>query len=333
MTSSPSALTADFSDLAPAGRPLLLVVDDQPTNIEILYTLFRDDCTVCMATSGADALQFCQTRRPDLILLDVIMPDISGYEVCMRLKSDPLTQDIPVIFVTGQSDPQEEARGLDAGGVDFITKPFHARVVRARVRTHLTLKYQADRFRAMALVDGLTGVANRRHFDATLRSEWRRCGRIGHSLALLMIDVDFFKNYNDHYGHQAGDAVLVRLAAVLVAGLGRSHDVVARYGGEEFVCILPDTLLDGALHKAQELEQAVRALRLPHQHSEVADVVTVSIGVASAMPAHDQDHADLLTCADSQLYLAKQSGRAQVRARILVSPFDEPGEPPANSRV
>jgi diguanylate cyclase (GGDEF)-like protein len=307
------AFRTHFQGFGQVTKPLLLIVDDQPANIEILHGLFKEDCTVCMATSGADALLFCQNRQPDLILLDVVMPDMDGYEVCARLKADPLTQDIPIIFVTGQTDPMEEARGLQAGGVDFIAKPFHAVVVRARVRTHLLLKHQSDQLRTMALLDGLTGVANRRHFDATLQAEWRRCARAGQPLALIMLDVDFFKAYNDQYGHQSGDACLQSIAALLKDRLGRSHDMVARYGGEEFACILPDTFLEGAIHKAQTLEQAVRGLGIAHAASAVADVVTVSLGVAVANPAHGEDVARLIACADGQLYQAKQSGRGTVR--------------------
>ncbi|HXA48599.1 MAG TPA: response regulator, partial [Burkholderiaceae bacterium] len=171
-------------DPASQERPLLLVVDDQPSNIQTLYEIFKDECEVCMATSGADAITFCQTRQPDLILLDVVMPEMGGYAVCRHLKSDPATKDIPLIFVTAQNDPQEEAQGFDEGAVDFISKPFHANVVKARVRTHLTLKLQSDLLRSLSLTDGLTGVANRRQFDAILQSEWRRCLRTEHPLAL-----------------------------------------------------------------------------------------------------------------------------------------------------
>lgn len=295
-------------------KPVLLIVDDQPSNIQLLYEVFREDYEVCMATSGQEALAFCQGCQPDLILLDIVMPEMDGYTVCQRLKSDALTQDIPVIFVTAQNDPLEAARGLDVGGVDFITKPFLVRVVQARVRTHLMLKYQSDMWRSLALIDGLTGVGNRRQFDATLQAEWRRCLRAGQPLSLIMVDVDFFKRYNDHYGHQAGDACLQSIASVLKAGLTRSHDMVARYGGEEFVCILPDTSLEGAERKADELEKAVRALGIEHQDSDVFDMVTISLGVAVANPVKGESSADLVACADGQLYLAKRSGRGQVKS-------------------
>lgn len=296
---------------------MLLIVDDQPSNLQLLYQIFKADYEVCTAISGQEALAFCQRRQPDLILLDIMMPEMDGYTVCQRLKSDALTQDIPVIFVTAGNDPLEAARGLDVGGVDFITKPFLVRVVQARVRTHLTLKHQSDLWRSLALIDGLTGVGNRRHFDATLETEWRRCIRAGQPLALILVDVDFFKRYNDHYGHQAGDACLQSIASVLKAAFTRSHDMVARYGGEEFVCILPDTTLEGAEKQANELEKAVRALGIEHETSDVCGVVTISLGVAVANPGKGDSSADLVACADAQLYLAKRSGRGQVKALKL----------------
>ncbi|MFC4157911.1 diguanylate cyclase [Chitinimonas lacunae] len=301
-----------FSDIRTL-RPRLLVVDDQSTNIQLLYQVFAADHEVFMATSGEQALAFCQTTPPDLILLDLVMPGMDGFEVCRRLKEDRSTSDIPVIFVTAHDDPAEETRGLDLGAVDFISKPVNPAVVRARVRTQLTLKFQSDLLRRMVFIDGLTGVANRRHFDERLDSEWRRCARSQSPLALIMADVDFFKRYNDCYGHQAGDECLQKVAAVLKDSLNRSADLVARYGGEEFACILPDTDQPGALALAWTMEKAVRALALPHQCSDVAKVVTISLGVSAMVPQPSSAEAALLIQqADAQLYRAKQSGRAQV---------------------
>ena len=305
----------DLSALAGStGKPLLLIVDDQPSDVQALHELFKDDCDVYMATSGPDAIAFCQARLPDLILLDVMMPEMGGYAVCQRLKGDSLTAHVPVIFVTERSDPLEEAQGFEQGGVDFIVKPFHAAVVKARVRTHLTLKYQADRLRSLALTDGLTGVANRRHFDVTLEAEWRRCSRTDQPVSVILIDIDFFKRFNDQYGHQAGDACLQAIAVVLKASLTRSHDLVARYGGEEFVCVLPDTPFEGAEEKARQLEKAIRELGIRHDRSDVAGVVTISLGVAVANPAKGNEPDGLVACAERQLYLAKQSGRGRMRS-------------------
>ena len=299
-------------------RPQLLIVDDQPLNIRLFHEIFHADHEVFFATSGEDALEFCKTNYPDLILLDVVMPGLNGYEVCRRLKQDERTRDIPVIFVTAQSDASEEEDGLAAGAVDFIAKSASANVMRARVGTLIALKRQSDLLRQMARVDALTGLANRRHFDETLGSEWRRCTRSGNPLSLVMIDLDHFKLLNDHYGHQAGDSCLQQVSACLKAGFARSHDLVARYGGEEFVCVMPETSLHGAEAKAQTLEKAVRALRIPHDKSSVAGgIVTISLGVAVAMPNVGGDCAELMLCADRSLYMAKEAGRGQVRARQI----------------
>jgi diguanylate cyclase (GGDEF)-like protein len=300
------------------GRPQLLIVDDQPLNIRLLHQIFQADHEVFVATSGEDALAFCRTQLPDLILLDVIMPGLDGYEVCRRLKRDPRTAEIPVVFVTSQSDSAEEEDGLAAGAADFIAKTASANVMRARVRTLITLKRQADLLRSLAHIDGLTGLANRRHFDDKLAAEWRRCGRSRKPLSLILIDIDHFKRYNDCYGHPAGDECLRDVSACLKAGFSRPHDLVARYGGEEFACILPETPMAGAVAKAQTLESAVRGLRIRNEKSEVAyGIVTISLGVAVAMPSIDDQRADLISCADRALYMAKDAGRGQVMALEL----------------
>jgi diguanylate cyclase (GGDEF)-like protein len=303
------------------GRPQLLIVDDQPINIRLLNQIFEADHEVFVATSGEDALAFCRTHLPDLILLDVLMPGLNGYEVCRRLKLDQRTCEIPVIFVTSQSDSAEEEDGLAAGAADFIAKTASVNVMKARVHTLITLKRQADLLRALAHFDGLTGLANRRHFDDTLAGEWRRCSRSGTPLSLILIDVDHFKRYNDCYGHPAGDECLREVSACLKAGVTRSHDLVARYGGEEFACVLPETPLEGAEAKAQSLESAVRALRIRNEKSEVAyGIVTISLGVAVAMPNMDDPRAGLISCADRALYMAKDAGRGQVVALRLDPP-------------
>jgi len=242
------------------------------------------------------------------------MPDLDGYGVCRQLKLDSRTREIPVVFVTSQSDSTEEEDGLAAGAADFIAKSASANVMRARVNTLVTLKRQTDLLRSLAQLDGLTGLANRRHFDTKLDTEWRRGIRSGSPLALILIDIDYFKNFNDCYGHPAGDACLQQVAKCLGAGFSRSADLVARYGGEEFVCVLPDTTLVGADAKAQSLETAVRALRIPHEKSAVpGGVVTISLGVAVVIPTLRGNLADLILGADRSLYLAKNAGRAQVK--------------------
>jgi len=301
--------------------PCLLVVDDQPVNIQALYRIFAPDHRILMATSGAKALTLCKEDRPDLVLLDVVMPEMDGHEVCARLKADEATRDIPVIFVTSHTDAAEETRGLEVGAVDFIAKPVNPAVVRARVKTHLTLKAHADLLRQMVFIDGLTGVANRRCFDERLATEWRRAARSTSPLALAMLDVDHFKRFNDHYGHQVGDECLRRIAVALEASLRRPADLVARYGGEEFACILPETDLDGALVVAGAIERCVRALQIEHATSDVAGVVTISIGVAVGVAARDAGPERLLALADAQLYRAKVGGRARACGAAMEPPI------------
>ena len=312
-TMNPENPAYDLSGTAPT-RPKLLVVDDQPLNIQVMYQIFVSDCQIFMATSGEQALALALANPPDLILLDLVMPGMDGLEVFRRLKENPLTESIPVIFVTAHNDAEQEALCLDLGAADFIAKPVNAKVVRARVKTHLTIKYQSDLLRRLVLLDGLSGVFNRRYFDQQYPLECARATRDKSPLSVIMVDVDFFKLFNDCYGHQAGDDCLRQVASALRSCLKRVIDIVARYGGEEFVCILPDTPYDDALGLAWSLERKVRSLRIPHAASVVDEVVTVSIGLATHDNTSPVDAAALLKMADIQLYAAKLSGRGCVRA-------------------
>ena len=310
---------ATLADLLkePERKPRLLVVDDQPTNIQVLYRVFADDCQVFMATSGEQALHTAREEAPDVILLDVMMPDMDGYEVCRQLKQDSATRDIPILFVTAHHEAQEEARGLACGAVDFITKPIHPAVVRARVHTHLTLQRQTDVLKRLVFIDALTHAFNRRYFDERLAEEWGRAQRTGRPLGLILIDVDYFKQFNDVNGHQRGDDALRQVAQALQETILRPGDVVCRYGGEEFACLLPDTDLDGALQVAQRMKLAVRDLAIGHPASAVAEVLTISAGVAVRTPTSRGDAAALLALADAQLYRAKAEGRARVCHAVL----------------
>jgi diguanylate cyclase (GGDEF)-like protein len=307
--SSTMGLLADALEAGGPRRAKLLIVDDQPLNIQALHEVFAADYRVYMATRGEDALRLCAEQQPDLVLLDVEMPGLDGYEVCARLKADPSTRDIAVIFVTAHREEAAETRCLDAGAVDFIIKPFNAQIVRARVRTHVTLKAQGDLLRRWAYIDGLTGVHNRRSLDERLASEWGRALRNRTALSVILLDVDFFKRYNDRYGHQAGDECLRRVAATLKSGLKRPGDLLARYGGEEFACLLPDTGLAGALQVARQLGQQVFAQQIAHADSAAAPVLTVSLGVCSKGVDAAGSAAELLRQADAQLYAAKAAGR------------------------
>ena len=297
-----------------ARQPRLLVVDDQPINAQALYQAFCADHQVLVATSGAQALKIAAAKRPDLVLLDVVMPGMDGHEVCHRLKADQATSDIPVIFVTAHDGELAETLGLEIGAVDFISKPINPKIVRARVKTHLTLKAQSDLLRQWVYLDGLTGVFNRRCFDERLASEWARAVRNHSELSVVLIDVDFFKRFNDRHGHQAGDDCLRRVATCLRESLKRPSDMVARYGGEEFVCLLPETPPEGALALARQLGDAVTALVIEHGDSSAAPVVTVSLGACTKLAGSTGSAAALLRAADAQLYLAKSQGRMRACA-------------------
>lgn len=304
-------IDSDLQELL--GRePRLLIVDDQPMNIHALQQVFAEDCKVFMATEGEQALQLCRDQAPDLVLLDVKMPGMDGFETCARLKAEPALSDIAVIFITALEDPEMETRCLGCGAGDFISKPFNPAVVRARVRTQLVLKAQSDLLRKLAFIDGLTGLHNRRYFDERFEAEFQRARRNRSSLGLVLIDVDFFKRFNDRYGHLAGDDALRGVAVALRTVLKRPGDIVCRYGGEEFACVLPETDAGGALAVAQALEQAVRALAIPHQLSELAEIVTISVGAVVGVPPAASDGAALLELADRELYRAKAQGRGRV---------------------
>ena len=186
------------------GKPTVLVVDDTPDNLALMSALLKDDYKVKIANNGEKALRIVTEHPPDLILLDIMMPGMDGYEVCRRLQDDPATRRIPIIFVTAKGDTEDEKKGLDLGAVDYISKPYQITIVKARVRTHVRLKQQADLLESLAMIDGLTHIPNRRRFDEVLDAEWRRSCRDATPLALLMVDIDFFKGYNDHYGHVMG---------------------------------------------------------------------------------------------------------------------------------
>lgn len=291
-------------------KPKILIVDDQPLIIRVLYELFKDECDVFMCTNGQDALQKCKTIKPDLILLDLVMPGMDGYQVCKYLKDDEDLANIPVIFVTASFDQVDEVKGFEVGAVDFIHKPVNPVITRARVNTHIRLKRQSDLLKSMALIDGLTGIANRRHFESTIQIDWLQCAREKAPLSLLLIDIDQFKLFNDFYGHLAGDGCLQKVARALTATLNRPYDLVARYGGEEFAFILPKTDLQGAMHIASSVAFNIKELGIPHLQSS-AGLVTLSIGAATTIPHHKVSPDVLIHEADKVLYQAKETGRNQ----------------------
>jgi diguanylate cyclase (GGDEF)-like protein len=295
-------------------KPTILVVDDATSNIEILNGVLDSDYEILFATCGKDALEIIKEQMPDLILLDIVMPDIDGYEVCTRIKADAKTQEIPVIFITAMGQEEDESKGLNAGAIDYITKPIRPSIVKARIRNHLELKRYRDSLKTLSTVDGLTGVGNRRRFDEILSREWLRARRNLSPISLLLMDIDFFKAYNDHYGHLAGDDCLRKVAAGLSGIARRPADLLARYGGEEFVLLLPETDAEGGLKIANRVREKMDHLKIPHAFSAAASYVTLSIGVATMVPTDEETFNELIKRSDELLYEAKQNGRNQVRS-------------------
>lgn len=310
----------------PENKPVsILIVDDDPAMVLTLRKALSGMGHIRFALNGVDALRLISQAVPDIVLLDAEMPGMSGFEVCEAIHADPNLAELPVIFVTSHTDADFEESGFAAGAVDFIGKPIKPRTVQARVKTHLRLKAVTELLRAQATTDGLTQLRNRRAFDEALRVEWARALRTQEPLALLMIDVDHFKRFNDHYGHAAGDDCLRHVATVLQGTLARASDFAARYGGEEFALLLPGTDMAGAQRVAENVRAALKKAQLPHARSPVAEHVTVSIGIsvldkdceAWHLSAVDSRYAtfnsvlpkDLVHAADLALYAAKGAGR------------------------
>jgi diguanylate cyclase (GGDEF)-like protein len=302
----------------------ILVVDDSQVNSQTLsQVLSSAGFKVRMAANGESAILQVHQNPPDLILLDIMMPGINGFDTCIQLKANPTTREIPIIFITAFTDAESKVKGLSLGGVDYVTKPFHEAELLARVNVHLKLRFLSrkvaqqaaalkaanDKLQRLADIDGLTQVANRRRFDEFLNQEWHRLKREQTPLSLILCDVDYFKLYNDRYGHLAGDKCLKQIAQALEKTVKRPADLVARYGGEEFAVILPNTELSGAVQVAEMIRSAIKKLKIVHQSSPIDSYVTVSMGISTQIPLKTIAPQSLLASADSALYEAKNQGR------------------------
>lgn len=310
-------------------RASLLIVDDDISVIQVLAKALAGIGSIRYALNGSDALRLAEQEPPDVVLLDAHMPGMTGFEVLVAMRAQPLLEDVPAIFITSHSSQEMEEEGLAKGAADFIAKPFHPAIVAARVKTQLRLKRALDRLRQLSSTDALTGVSNRRMLDETLPQECKRAQRNRTPLSVIMLDVDHFKRFNDTYGHVAGDDALKAVANAMLASTNRPADLVARYGGEEFAVVLPSTDGAGAMAVARTLMDNVAALKIPHVASETG-FLTVSLGIGcfdqesshwNAPPAGLRDQASsaaqpvcdamLLKTADESLYAAKQGGRAR----------------------
>jgi len=293
----------------------LLLVDDDPSIIQVMRRMLSNYATIRFATNGLDAIRLCREAAPDLILLDAQMGDMSGLKVCEELKGDAALADIPIIFVSSLQEAELERAVLEMGAVDFIRKPFTASQVTARVTTQLKLKRLTDELRDSARVDLLTGIANPRAHEEALRREALRTLEAGQSLSLVLLEPDFFDAYAAAHGDKAADAALVKIADVLVRQARRPGDQVARLGPARFAMLLPDTTFDGGLHVAHRVLAAVEALDIAHSQSSVSRHITCSAGVASFNAASPGD-AQMLRAAnaDGALGAVAQTGLAQAVA-------------------
>lgn len=312
----------------------ILVIEDTLTALTVVcHQLKKLGFTAIPARDGVTGLRLYEEEKPDLILLDIVLPGMDGFEIARRVReSEQGGQWTPIIFLTSRTRDQDIEEAINAGGDDYLIKPVSDVVLGAKVRAMqrlVQMRYslvvlssrldEANReLQRLSAVDGLTTIANRRSFDETLLREWRRCKRGEVSLALLICDVDFFKQYNDAYGHQAGDDCLRKVAQVLASHARRPADLMARYGGEEFAAILPETDTSGAHSLAEAMRKAVEELSIPHCESTVSPFVTVSIGLATMRPGGEGSPETLLRSADMALYTAKRQGRNGVHCQIDV---------------
>jgi len=286
----------------------ILITDDEKMNVDVLGGILSPMYNLLISRNGTRAIALAREHTPDLILLDVLMPDMSGFEVITELKNDKDTINIPVIFITGLTSAEDEEKGFILGAVDYITKPFKKAIVKARVNTHIRIVDQMRMIESIGLIDPLTKIANRRGFENRLDLEWNRAIREQTPISLLMMDIDKFKNYNDTYGHQQGDVALGTFADVASKTLMRAVDFVARWGGEEFVILLPGTDTKGATEVAERVRENTEATVLT-TYDGVDTRVTVSIGINTIVPRINDSTKDFMEKADQALYKAKESGR------------------------
>lgn len=302
----------------------ILVVDDSATiRAAMNHLLKRMKHTVIEAHDGAQALQMYERERPDLILMDVSMPVMDGYEAAKRIREAAPDDWTPIIFLSSMEADQDLDRAIDAGGDDYLVKPTSFVVLNAKIRALSRLENMRQKLQELSSQlgaanreleklshqDGLTGIANRRHFDVYLSAELRRATRAGDPLSLILMDVDYFKAYNDCYGHPAGDDCLKQVAAALTSAARRPADLCARYGGEEFAMVMPETELSGAIDVAKSVALAMAKMAIPHARSDVAPHVTLSQGIVSLIPIQGTSPEQIIAHADQALYQSKHQGR------------------------
>lgn len=292
----------------------ILIVDDVSANLkELTDVLKAPNYEILVATNEKTALELATNEQPDLILLSVAMEKMDGYAVCTQLKADIITQQIPVIFIEEPGYETDETKGIKLGALDYITKPFRIPIVKTRVKNYLDWKKQRDILEEISSIDGLTGISNRRRFEEMLEQDWRRAIRGIFQLSLIMIDIDYFRLFNEHYGCDVGDDCLKRVASALENTIERATDLIARYEGDRFACLLPLTDGKGAVVMANKLRKSILSLNIPHADSVSADHITITQGIATLLPYPNSAPAMLVIDAEKALYEAKTCGRNQMK--------------------
>ena len=289
----------------------ILIVDDEALNILALTQILGESYTLYVAKDGRDAIESAKEQRPDLILLDVVMPGMDGFGVITELKGMQETCKIPVIFITGLSNAASEEKGFVLGAADYINKPFTPAVVKLRVKNQLQIITQMQKIQELSITDSLTNISNRRHFNDKLEEEWQRGVREQTHLSVLMLDIDHFKNYNDTYGHMQGDIALQSVANILKGRAKRATDLVARWGGEEFAVVLPSIIMEDAVNVAERIREEIEGSVFDCKDGRPTRI-TVSIGVNCAIPDKTSSLDSFVSDTDKALYRAKLTGRNKV---------------------
>lgn len=289
----------------------ILIVDDEKSNLRLLSDLISDDADIMLAKSGQQALEKANKAKPDVILLDVVMPDMDGFEVLQKLKGNPATRLIPVIFVTGLTDVKFEEKGLSLGASDYIIKPIHEQLVKARIRLHLQLVKQRNLLERVALVDPLTDLPNRKKYEEVANLEWRAAVRHSSWFSLALFNVDDFKLFNDKYGYAAGDKALARIALALASQLQRARDFIARFSGQEFIILLPGSDPDGASMTIEKCRSALHSLQISSVAQE-GEYLSASVAGVSIIPDMSDAIDTLSFNVTKQLSALQQQGRGLI---------------------
>ena len=298
-------------------RNKIMIVDDENINLAVLSQILSPEYDLVSAMNGQDALKCVEENQPDLILLDVAMPDMNGFDVLRKLKSSDITREIPVLIIAGQNNPEDEEKSFLLGAVDYTAKPFNNTIVMTRVETQLQIVRQAKTIEQLNREDLLTGLPNRRSFDSHAELEWKRAIREKKPISLLAIDIDRFEAYNEKYGHMQGDEYLKAAAEVFPKCARRPADISARLSSDEFGILLPDTIWESALLIAENIRKAIKSTILPTVDGKAETSVTVSIGLVTKTPRFNDRLSEFLRIATDCMYEAKLAGRDRIMGKVI----------------